>query len=220
MQTKDLSLYHIIRPSKFQDDKPPVLFLFHGYGSNEEDLFSFAAELPEQLCIIAVRAPHNIMVPNAYAWYSINFDSTDGKWSDEKQAAESRDAIGNFIVEACNTYGLDEENVSILGFSQGAILSYALALSFPEKIKNVIALSGYVLEGILTEGYKEKDHRKLAVYTSHGTMDDVIPLQWAQRAPGLLKSLGISHDYQEFPIGHGVSPQNFYAFKTWLEQKI
>lgn len=220
MQTKDLSLYHIIRPSVQKDGRPPVLFLFHGYGSNEEDLFSFASELPEQLFIIAVRAPYSIMVPNAYAWYAINFDSEDGKWNDEKQAVESRDSMGNFITEACSAYGLDEDNVNILGFSQGAILSYALALSHPEKIKNVIALSGYVLEGILEEGYKKKNHENLSVYTSHGTMDEVIPLQWAQRAPVLLKEMGIDHEYQEFPIGHGVSPQNFYAFKTWLTGKI
>ncbi|MEP2277858.1 MAG: phospholipase, partial [Maribacter sp.] len=73
MTTAPLSLEHIIRPSSLTDKKPPVLFMLHGYGSNEEDLFSFAPELPEELCIIAVRAPY-ILQPYGYAWYAINFD--------------------------------------------------------------------------------------------------------------------------------------------------
>ena len=58
MTTAPLSLEHIIRPSSLTTKKPPVLFMFHGYGSNEEDLFSFASELPEELCIIAARAAY------------------------------------------------------------------------------------------------------------------------------------------------------------------
>ena len=219
MTTAPLSLEHLIRPSTIKEGKAPVLFMFHGYGSNEEDLFSFAPELPEELCVISVRAPYP-MEPYGNAWYAINFDAEQGKWSDDEQAKQSRDKIIAFIDEACNTYGLDASNVTILGFSQGTILSYAVALSYPEKIKNVIALSGYINEAILKEGYKEKEHSQLKIYASHGQVDQVIPPEWAQRAPEFLKNLGIDHVYEEFPVGHGVAPQNFYSFKKWLEDKI
>ncbi|WP_289062575.1 alpha/beta hydrolase [Zobellia russellii] len=219
MTTAPLSLEHLIRPSTVKEGKAPVLFMFHGYGSNEEDLFSFAPELPEELCVISVRAPYP-MEPYGNAWYAINFDAEQGKWSDDEQAKQSRDKIIAFIDEACNTYGLDASNVTILGFSQGTILSYAVALSYPEKIKNVIALSGYINEAILKEGYKEKEHSQLKIYASHGQVDQVIPPEWAQRAPEFLKNLGIDHVYEEFPVGHGVAPQNFYSFKKWLEDKI
>ncbi|WP_289039435.1 alpha/beta fold hydrolase [uncultured Zobellia sp.] len=219
MTTAPLSLEHLIRPSTVKEGKAPVLFMFHGYGSNEEDLFSFAPELPEELCVISVRAPYP-MEPYGNAWYAINFDAEQGKWSDDEQAKQSRDKIIAFIDEACNTYGLDASNVTILGFSQGTILSYAVALSYPEKIKNVIALSGYINEAILKEDYKEKEHSQLKIYTSHGQVDQVIPPEWAQRAPEFLKNLGIDHVYEEFPVGHGVAPQNFYSFKKWLEDKI
>jgi len=43
--TKQLSLHHIIREAKTSNEKAPLLILLHGYGSNEEDLFSFASEL-------------------------------------------------------------------------------------------------------------------------------------------------------------------------------
>ena len=60
MTTAPLSLEHIIRPSSLTDKKAPVLFMLHGYGSNEDDLFSFAQELPKELCIISVRAPYTL----------------------------------------------------------------------------------------------------------------------------------------------------------------
>ncbi|NJB69705.1 phospholipase/carboxylesterase [Saonia flava] len=219
MTTAPLSLEHIIRPSKLKTGKPPVLFMLHGYGSNEDDLFSFANELPEELCIISIRAPYTLQ-PYGYAWYAINFDAENGKWSDEEQAIESRGKILTFVDEACTTYHLDVNNITLLGFSQGTILSYSIGLSFPEKVKNIIALSGYINENILVDGYKNKDHSQLNIYASHGTVDQVIPLEWAQKAPLLLDVLGVSHIYEEFPIGHGVSPQNFYSFRKWLNDKI
>ena len=189
--------------------------MLHGYGSNEEDLFSFAEELPEELFVISIRAPYDLQ-PFGHAWYAINFDAQQGKWSDDAQAIKSRETIVKFIEEACIAYQLDTTNVNLLGFSQGTILSYAVALSYPEKIKSVIALSGYINENILKEGYRTQDYSKLAIYSSHGQVDQVIPLQWAQRTPDFLNGLDIANVYREFPSGHGVIPQNFYDFKTWL----
>lgn len=219
MTTAPLSLHHIIRPAKTENKKTPVLFMLHGYGSNEEDLFSFAPELPEELCIISIRAPYP-MQPYGNAWYAINFDAEQGKWNNEEEAAMSRDKIVTFIDEACDTYHLDEDNITLLGFSQGTILSYAVALSYPSKIKNVIALSGYVNENIIIDKTDKKDFDNLSIYSSHGSVDQVIPVSWAQKAKPFLEALGINHIYEEFPVGHGVAPQNFYSFKKWLEDKI
>jgi len=193
--------------------------MLHGYGSNEEDLFSFAPELSENIFVISARAPYPLE-PFGHAWYAIHFDNTNGKWSDDEQAIVSRDKISAFIDEACVAYGLNSENVTLLGFSQGTILSYAVALSYPEKIKNVIGLSGYINVDILAEGYAEKDHSDLKIYASHGQVDQVIPPAWAQRIPDFLNNLEIEHVYEEFPVGHGVAPQNFYSFKKWLEGKV
>ncbi|WP_340073880.1 alpha/beta hydrolase [Leptobacterium sp. I13] len=219
MQKHALSLEHIIRKSSVTDRKPPVLFMLHGYGSNEDDLFSFAGELPEELFIISVRAPYRLM-PYGYAWYAIHFDATEGKWSDHAQAIKSRDLIVSFIDEAIEAYSLDKKNVTLLGFSQGTILSYAVALSYPEKVNNIIALSGYINEAILVANYKSKNHTHINVYSSHGSVDQVIPVAWAQKAPELLKTLSINTIYEEFPVGHGVSPQNFYALQKWLNKQL
>ncbi len=193
--------------------------MFHGYGSNEEDLFSFASELPEELEVISVRAPYDLD-PFGHAWYAINFDAEYGKWSDDEQAKKSRDKIVAFLDESIAAFDLDEENITLLGFSQGTILSYAVALSFPEKVKNLVALSGYINEGVLREDYAEKDHSNLHIYASHGQVDQVIPVEWAQKTPDFLQKLDIHFTYEEFPIGHGVSQQNFYSFRKWLVEHL
>lgn len=219
MQAKNLSLYHIIKEPRIKKDKPPVLFMLHGYGSNEEDLFSFASELPEEIFVISVRAPYTLM-PYGYAWYAINFDAEYGKWSDDEQAKISRDLIAKFIDEACEAYELDKSNVTLLGFSQGTILSYAVALSFPQKVKNIVALSGYINESILIDNYFNNNFSNLHIYASHGSVDQVIPVDWARKASPLLSKLNIDYIYEEFPVGHGVAPQNFYSLKTWLQKKL
>jgi phospholipase/carboxylesterase len=193
--------------------------MLHGYGSNEDDLFSFARELPAELCIISIRAPHPLMA-SAFAWYAINFDENANKWTDKEQAKTSLNSIVSFIDQAVETYDLDPNNVTLLGFSQGAILSYALALSYPEKVKNVIALSGYIEVDILATDYVSNDFSELSFYASHGSVDQVIPVEWARNTPPLLKSLNIEHVYEEFPVGHGVAPQNFFALKSWLDKRI
>ena len=131
----ELSLIHLTRPSTIKENAP-MLIMLHGYGSDENDLFSFASELPKEFFIISVRAPYALQ-PYGNAWYDINFDADMNKWSDDKQAIESRDLISKFIDEACAAYPVNENNVTLLGFSQGTILSYAVALTYPEKVKNV-----------------------------------------------------------------------------------
>ncbi len=218
MVNTSLSLYHIVRESSLAENAP-LLIQLHCYGSDEKDLFSFSKELPDELFIIAVRAPYP-MQPYGNAWYAINFEAEKGKWNDNEQAKASRDLIANFIDEAIAAYPVNKNNVSLLGFSQGSILSYAVALNYPEKVKNIIALSGYINHDILPKDLKSKDYSHLDFYCSHGTVDLVIPVSWAQQTPTFFSALNIKHKYSEFPVGHGVAPQNFYELKDWLINNI
>lgn len=213
-----MSLTYITRPSILKDNAP-LLIMCHGYGSDENDLFSFASELPEELFIISLKAPYPLQ-PYGNAWYAINFDANQDKWSDDEQAKTSRDLISDFIDEACNTYPVNKNNVTLLGFSQGTILSYAVALTYPEKVNQIIALSGFINPNIIPDNVSEKDYSHLSFYCSHGSVDQVIPVEWARKAPKFLEALHIDYKYSEFPVGHGVAPQNFYELKKWLVEKI
>ncbi len=212
----NLSLYHLVREPKVKKEKNPLLLLLHGYGSNEEDLFSFAQELPDEYFVISARAPYPLP-PYGNAWYAIHFDADENKFSDNDEARASRDLIANFIDELVAAYPIDADNVTLIGFSQGSILSYSVALSYPEKVQRVVALSGYLNLDIVKEDYKNNDISKLKFFISHGTVDQVIPVDWARKAPEFFKSLGLDVVYKEYPVGHGVAPQNFYDFKNWLE---
>ncbi len=214
----NLSLEYKIQEPKIKLDKNPLLLLLHGYGSNEADLFSFASELPEEYFIISARAPYDMQY-GSYAWYSINFDADENKFSDHEQAKVSRDLIARFIDELIEAYPIDANQISLIGFSQGAILSYAVALSYPEKVQKVVAMSGYLNQEIIAEDYLKNDFTKLKIFASHGTVDQVIPIDWARKTPAIVEKLGIQLTYKEYPIGHGVAPQNFYDFKNWLQEK-
>jgi len=212
----ELSLYHLVRQPKIQQEKNPLLLLLHGYGSNEEDLFSFAAQLPDEYLIISVRAPYNL--PGyGFAWYAIDFDADMNKFTDDVQAVQSRDLIANFIDEVIENYPVDKDNITLIGFSQGAILSYAVALTYPEKISRVAALSGY-LHNTIIGNVNSKKLDTLCFFTSHGVVDQVIPVDWARKAPEFLKTLNLDVEYHEYNAGHGVAPQNFYDLLNWLNK--
>lgn len=211
----NLAFEYQIREPKILLDKNPLLLLLHGYGSNEADLFSFADELPDNYFVISARAPYDLQY-GSYAWYAINFDANQNKFSDNNQAMQSRDAIVGFIDELIAKYPIDAANVNLLGFSQGSILSLAVALSYPQKVHKVIGLSGYLNEDILKENYQNNDFSDLKIFTSHGTVDQVIPVEWAKKTQPFLAQIGIQSTYKEYPIGHGISPQVFNDFNNWL----
>ena len=212
-----MSLHYLVREPKNKKQNPPLLILLHGYGSNEQDLFSFAEELPEELLIISAQAPYSLGF-GSYAWYAINFDEVNGKFSDLKQAKESIDKIAIFIDEIKQKFQTDTTKTFLLGFSQGAILSYSLSFFYPNKVQNVIALSGYINSDLLPDNFSKEIKTKY--YCSHGTVDQVLPVDWARKSKPFLDNLNLENTYSEYPVGHGVAPQNFYSFKSWIEEKL
>ena len=210
-----MNLYYLIQEPKIKHDKNPLLILLHGYGSNEEDLFSFASELPQDHYVISVRAPYDLQ-PYGHAWYAIHFDADENKFSDNVQAKQSVELISDFIDEVVKQYPIDTKNITLIGFSQGAILSYATALTFPDKISKVVALSGYFNQEIMPEVIDKNAISHIKFFVSHGSVDQVIPVEWARKAKPALENLGLEVVYHEYPVGHGVAPQNFYDFKNWL----
>ena len=105
-----------------------------------------------------------------------------------------------------------------MGFSQGAILSYAYSFNYINKVNHVLALSGFLVDDLLP------DHMSLGMttdyYASHGSADQVIPVEWARKCQPFFKSLGLDCDYSEYPVGHGVVPQNFYSFRDWMDKRL
>ncbi len=213
------SLNYITRPPKIKIENPPLLIMLHGYGSHEKDLFSFANELPDELFIISVQAPISISF-GGYAWYSIHFNEHDAsKFSDVDEAEQALALLDIFIDDVKQKYSPKGDTTFLLGFSQGTILSMAYALNHPDKVNYVIGLSGYIFRDIIKNTtFKNFDH--LDFFVSHGTEDQVIPVEWARKTAPYLTNLGISNQYKEYPVGHGVAPQNFYDLQAWIQLKL
>lgn len=214
-----LSLEYLIRQPKSPQQNPPLLIMLHGYGSNEQDLFSFADELPEELLIVSARAPLSIGF-GSYAWYTIHFEAASSdKFSDIPEAKSALQLIDRFIDEVIENFDVDPEKIFLLGFSQGTILSTAYALNHPDKIQHVVALSGYINEALLNKPLEKGTFNNLDFFISHGTVDQVIPVDWARKTGPFLEKLSIPFSYQEYPVGHGVAPQNFFDLQHWVKQR-
>ncbi len=212
-------LKYEIRHPKVESKNPPVLLLLHGYGSNEMDLFSFAYSLPDELLVVSAQGPYEYSY-GVNAWYEIAFNEDDEKFTDLKQANSSLKKVDQFIDYLLLKYHADPKKVFVLGFSQGAVLSYALSFIKPNKIQHIIALSGYIDMHLLPE--KEVDFSSLETdyYVSHGTVDQVIPVDWARKTTVFLEQHHVKHNYTEYPVGHTVAPQNFASFKSWIIERL
>src|SRR5256885_2012206 len=99
------SLVHLVRSPQIQTDKPPVLFLLHGIGSNEYDLFGLAQILDPRWQVISVRAPLTLQ-PDSYAWFEVQFTG-QGPVANMRQALQSGHMMVDFMNEATAAYGGD-----------------------------------------------------------------------------------------------------------------
>ncbi len=219
MEKQKLALEYEIRQPMETSEHPPVLFMIHGFGSNEQDLFSMSPALPPEFLIISLRAPISLQW-GSYAWYEVNFSSTGGKMSNVEQARQSLYLISEFIDKAIKIYASQGVSVWLMGFSQGSILSYALTFNYPEKFNRVIALSGCMLEDIMPDRLRIEAIRQIHFFVSHGIMDDILPVLWGRVAVKRLKALKIPHQYKEYPMAHGVSQDNFRDMKVWMIKNL
>ena len=108
-----LSLEHRYRPSTLNDGTAPLVVMLHGYGSDMNDLFSFASELPEEYAVVSLQAPY-AMQPYGNAWYAIHWDQAEGgKFNDIPQAIASRKIVDGVIDEAIAAYPVDKDRVAM-----------------------------------------------------------------------------------------------------------
>ena len=115
---------------------------------------------------------------------------------------------------------LDTNNVFIAGFSQGAILSYSIALNNPTKVKNVMILSGYPEFKIIGDFNQNQDFSTLNFFVSHGTEDVVLPIEAGRLGEQLLNDLRIKNEYHEYRSGHGIVPQNYHDLMAFIKAAL
>ncbi len=213
--TKKDSFEYRFRDSIDSDKLSPLVIMLHGYGSNEDDLFSFASDLPENYKIVSLRAPYSLPY-GGFSWYDINLDNSSNFKINISQAKDSILKIKDFVEnELKSKISFDINNICLIGFSQGTILSYALSLNYPNLFKKIVALSGKINMDLIDEAVK--DYSSLKFFCSHGITDQVIPVNFSRESISWLKSQNISHTYKEYDMAHSVNQKNFYDLIDWMK---
>lgn len=203
-----MDLQYLVREPQNINSKTPLLILLHGYGSNEEDLFSFTPTLPENWLVVSFRAPFSTQY-GGFSWYDVDLMNIENRIN-IPQAKESLQGILENIMKISNHYGLTENETHLCGFSQGGILSYALALQNPQLFNKIACLSCYPEEKLLENISKDKKKlEQLRFFISHGTEDTVIPLEWGRKSSNMLYDLGCYFSFREYMSGHGVNQKNY-----------
>ena len=206
-------LNYKIKKANQHPNKSGAIFLIHGYGSNSEDLFSFKAYLPKNLTIISLEAPIQIET-ESFAWYSINYNQNFEKWSNNEEAIKSIKKIYETINFLINKHNLNNHDITLIGFSQGAILSWAIGFNYPKFIRRIIALSGYINEELIT-----KNDITFKAFSSHGTVDPIIPVDWARNTIKKHIKKGCEDlIYNEYNVGHTLSEKNLIDFLNWINK--
>lgn len=211
----DPGLEYLVRELATDTEKPPLLIMIHGLGSNKEDLFALTKFIPTDVLAVSVEAP--TAYGNGFAWYGMDFSGKE-PLGDEAEAELSRQKLVQFIDFIVQKYDADADKVFLMGFSQGSIMSFAIGLSKPDKIAGFAAFSGRLLKASQENLLEKSKYQHLKVYLAHGKADRVLKYDYAIEAKALLDKLEIKTIFNSYPDGHTISRENLSAFLAWLEQ--
>ncbi|MGQ9549679.1 MAG: alpha/beta hydrolase [Roseiflexus sp.] len=215
MEPRDLPLYHLVRPATSGASPPPMITLFHGYGSNEEDLFGLTPYLDPRFLVLSVRAPL-MLAPGMYAWFEIGF-TADGRIAvDDVQARHAAQITTQFVEQATRAYGTDRSRVIVAGFSQGGTMAALTALTRPNLVAGAAVLSGIVPSSIIDELPDREALVGKPFLVVHGTHDQVVSIAHGRASRDFLNRLGVALTYREYPMAHEISLDVLLDLTEWL----
>ncbi len=211
----------VVREPGVPSPRPPLLVLLHGVGADELDLLPVADALDPRLLTVSLRAPHEAE-PMGYAWYALDW-RTSPPTPRVDQAEASRAALAAYLPELAARAGADPERVFLFGFSQGAAMALAVALTRPELVRGVVVHSGRVLPFLSDPARRAAPEAlaRLDALVIHGTEDDVIPVEAGREVRALLAPLlGERLTYREHEAGHFVTSESARAAASWVRARI
>jgi phospholipase/carboxylesterase len=195
-------------------DPVGMLVLHHGRGTDEQDLLPLADVLdPERrLHVVTPRAPLRLTGSPGYHWYVVPRVG----YPDPETFERSRTELAALHDELWERTGLTPAQTVLGGFSMGAVMSYAMALSADRpQPAGILAFSGFVPT---VDGWEPdlQGRTAIRVFIAHGRRDPVIEVGFARRARELLTAAGFDVDYRESDAGHNIDPRDVPRAVAWL----
>jgi phospholipase/carboxylesterase len=199
-------------------ERPPagepegLLVLFHGRGVDENDLFPLFDDLdPERRLLgLAPRGPLSLP-PGGSHWYAF----LEVGFPEPETFLATYAAVSEWLDSVAAETGIAPERTVLGGFSQGAVMTYALGLG-PDRPRPaaLIALSGFMPT---VPGFElDLSAPVPPVAIGHGTYDPVISVEWSRRARAALEEAGADVLYREYPLPHAVDPGFLRELQPWL----
>ena len=218
----NLSLVHVVRPpspgANADGERPPLLVLLHGVGSNERSMAQLAAAFDPRFVVVSVRSPI-VLGPNAFGWFHVTF-TANGPVIVAEEAESGWKQLARFIDEAVAAYGADPDRVFVAGFSQGGIMALATLLTSPQKVAGAVAMSGRLLPEVLPHAAPAEALRGKAALIVHGVTDEKLGIHFARGARQKLEPFALALDYHELPMGHSVTPESLAIVTEWLTRAL
>jgi len=187
--------------------------LFHGRGADERDLFPLLDVLdPEhRLLGIAPRGPLELPPAGAH-WYAVH----EIGYPDPETFTDTYARASSWLDDVAADAGIPAERTVLGGFSQGAVMTYALGLGAGRpRPAGLIALSGFIPTVPGFSADLEPPLPRVAI--GHGALDPVISVEWSRRARELLTDVGADVTYSESPgLAHSIDPAFFRRLPAWL----
>lgn len=196
----------------------------HGLGADGND---FAALVPELKLAssygIRFVFPHAPSIPvtinNGYvmpAWYDIISFDTDREFNKDQLIASS-DAI-HALIDREIERGIESQRIILAGFSQGGAVAYQCALSYPEPLGGLLALSSYFATAKSVQISPANQH--IPILICHGTNDPVLVEAMGQNSRSALQKLGFKPEYISYPMEHAVCQEEINDISHWFQRLL
>ena len=203
-----------LRVRESTSPSPRLMLLIHGLTGDENSMWVFARNLSAQYWMIAPRAPHaSQMEQGGYSWRPPAGEAEDRPSLEQLRA--SAEALIRLVDEYAGSVGLDAGVFDVMGFSQGAAMSSSLAFLYPERIRKVGILAGFVPAG-LEELVSQRPLDGKPFFVAHGTKDEMVTIERARASIEILEQAGAKVTYCEDEVGHKVSATCLRALKDFF----
>ncbi len=175
-------------------------------------MWVFVRNFPADFWIVAPRALY-VTEPTGYSWRAPH--SGRRSWPSLDDLRPATDALIRFVDDYAAENRIDARQFDVMGFSQGAGLTNAIALLYPERVRRVGVLSGFVPAGAESVAARRPLNGK-PFFVAHGTLDEMVKIEYARQSVQFLKEAGADVTFCEDEVGHKVSVNCMRALEKFF----